>query len=177
MRSFLVLVLLGVILLTISLVVRSGLLLSKHPGEPINAAMREALAQHAYQLSADDLALINQKYPGAKETSTGLRYLVVAPGSGAATPTPGQLVTVNYTGRLLGADTPFDASTDHGGPFHFVVGKSRVIAGWDEALLTMHKGEKRTLIIPYWLAYGEDGIHGTIPPKATLVFDVELVEF
>lgn len=178
MRSFFVLLLLGVTLLTLALVVRSGMLARKHPGAPMNATMREAMADdNAYQLSAHDLELINLRYPGAKETPDGLRTLVLTTGTGTDTPRRGQLVTVTYTGRLLDGEVKFDASADHGGPFNFVVGENRVIAGWDEALLTMHKGEKRTLIIPFWLAYGEKGIRGSIPPRATLVFDVELVDF
>ena len=177
MRSFFVLLFLGVVLLTIAIVVRSGMLARKNPGAPISVAMREAMAENAYQLPAADLALIAKNYPGAHETASGLRTLVRAPGTGLDTPKRDQLVTVNYTGRLLEGETKFDASADHGGPFNFVVGENRVIAGWDEALLAMHKGEKRTLIVPFWLAYGEKGIRGTIPPRATLVFDVELVDF
>ncbi|MBW8780658.1 MAG: FKBP-type peptidyl-prolyl cis-trans isomerase [Verrucomicrobia bacterium] len=177
MRSFFVLLLLGVILATIAIVVRSGMLARKNPGIPINAAMREAMAREGYEWSERDLQLIAQHYTGARDTKSGLRYLVRATGSGEATPKRGQLVTVNYAGRLLDGEKPFDASADHGGPFNFIVGQNTVIAGWDEALLAMHKGEKRTLLIPFWLAYGEKGIRGTIPPRATLVFDIELVDF
>ena len=177
MRSFFVLLLLGVVLLTIGLVVRSGMLARKHPGAPINATMREAMAEDASKMSDRDLQLVALNYAGAQETPDGLRFLVRTAGTGAETPKRGQLVAVNYTGRLLDGETKFDASADHGGAFHFVVGENRVIAGWDEALLAMHKGEKRTIIVPFRLAYGEKGIRGTIPPRATLVFDVELVDF
>lgn len=177
MRSFFVLLLLGVILLTLALVVRSGMLARKHPGAPINATMREAMADDAYKMSDRDLQLVALNYPGSKETPDGLRSLLRTAGSGTDTPKRGQLVAVNYTGRLLDGETKFDSSADHGGAFHFVVGENRVIAGWDEALLAMHKGEKRTIIVPFWLAYGEKGIRGTIPPRATLVFDIELADF
>jgi len=178
MRSFFVLLLLGVILLTIAIVVRSGMLARKHPGAPMSAAMREAMADDSYQLTAEDLKLIGQHYPGAQKSPTGLLSLVRAPGTGTATPKRGQLVSVNYVGRLLAGEKQFDASADHkDGQFNFYVGENRVIAGWDEALLTMHKGEKRTIIIPFWLAYGDKGIRGTIPSRATLVFDLELVDF
>lgn len=176
MRNAFYLVLLGVILVTIAIVVRSGVLMRKNPGEPINSAMRAALTPAVLPWPESDLPLLAQHYAGAHETPSGLRYLVRTPGTGDSTPARGQLVTVNYEGRLLDG-TKFDASADHGGPFHFLVGESRVISGWDEALLTMKKGERRTLIIPYWLAYGEKGIKGKIPPRATLVFDVELLQF
>lgn len=177
MRSFFVLLFLGVVLITLSLVVRSGMLARKHPGAPMSAAMREAMADDSYQFNGRERELIALRYPGAQETKSGLRTLVRTPGAGKATPKRGQLVSVNYAGRLLDGEKPFDASADHGGLFNFVVGENRVIAGWDEALLAMCKGEKRTLIVPFWLAYGEKGIRGTIPGRATLVFDVELVDF
>ena len=177
MRSFFVLLFLGACLATLALVVRSGMFARKNPGTPINATMRETMADDTYKLSVKDLELIALRYPGATESKDGLRSIVRAAGTGTETPKRGQLLTVDYSGRLLDGETKFDASADHGGPFHFVVGENRVIAGWDEALLTMHKGEKRTVIIPHWLAYEEKGIRGTIPPRATLVFDIELVDF
>ena len=178
MRSFFVLLLLGVILLTIAIVVRSGMLARKHPGAPMSAAMREAMADDSYQFTVGDLKLIEQHYPGTRQSPTGLRTLVRAPGNGTATPKRGQLVSVNYVGRLLAGEKQFDSSIDRKeGPYNFHVGENSVIAGWDEALLTMHKGEKRTIIIPFWLAYGDKGIRGTIPSRATLVFDLELVDF
>ena len=93
-----------------------------------------------------------------------------------ASPKRGETVTVHYTGWLLDG-TKFDSSVDRDEPFAFVLGTGQVIQGWDEAILAMKKGEKRTLIIPYWLAYGTQGRPPTIPPKATLVFEVELLDF
>ncbi len=177
MRSFFVLLLLGVVLATIAVVVRSGMLARKNPGEPLNAAMRAAMTEASFQWPEKDTQLIARNYNGASDTKSGLRYLVRAEGTGTAMPKRGQLVTVNYTGRLLEGESKFDASSDHGGPFNFIVGENKVIAGWDEAFLAMRKGEKRTLLIPFWLAYGEKGIAGLIPGRATLVFDVELVDF
>jgi FKBP-type peptidyl-prolyl cis-trans isomerase len=176
MRSFLYLALLGVILITIALVVRSGMLARKDPGRPINSAMREALTREGTpELSAVDADIIRQKYPNAHRSNTGLLYVVRAPGTSTELPRIGQEVIVQYDGRLLDG-TPFDSSYKNGAPFTFRLGTGAVIPGWDEAFLTTHKGEKRTLIIPYWLAYGVNGRPPTIPPRATLVFEVELID-
>lgn len=172
MRSFFVLLLLGVTLATIAIVVRSGMLARRNPGRPINSAMR--LAMETPQVSHEDAAIIAEQFGNARRTPSGLEYVVRAVGTGP-TPKIGAYVSVNYEGRFLNG-TVFDTSAKRGTPFQFTVGKSQVIKGWDEAILAMRKGERRTLIIPYWLAYGEMG-NGVIPPRATLVFDVELVDF
>lgn len=176
MRSKFYLILLGVVLLTLAIVVRSGMLMSKHPGDPITVAMRASMAETAPQLSSEDAYLIRKDYPTAYTTSTGLMYVSHSPGTGAATPRIGDTVEANYVGHLLDG-TPFDSSYKHGAPLSFQVGTGRVIKGWDEAFLTMKKGARRTLIIPYWLAYGAAGQPPLIPPHATLVFEVELVDF
>jgi peptidylprolyl isomerase len=119
--------------------------------------------------------LIKQRWPEAITTPSGLKYVVTHKGSGTGTPTSGAMVKAHYTGKLLDG-TKFDSSVDRGEPISFPVGGGRVIKGWDEAFLTMTKGEKRTLIIPPQLGYGPSG-RGPIPPNATMVFDVELVDF
>ncbi|MFW8602051.1 peptidylprolyl isomerase [Desulfobacterota bacterium M19] len=119
--------------------------------------------------------IIARKWPGAVTTPSGLKYVVIKKGHGD-TPKPGTMLTVNYTGRLLDG-TKFDSSVDRGRPFRFPVGMHRVIKGWDEAFSGMRKGEKRILIIPPQLAYGSRGAGRVIPPDATLVFDVELINF
>lgn len=177
MRSFFWLILLGVVLASIALVVRSGMLARKNPGLPINGAMRVALGEGGQQWSERDTQLIAEHYNGAFDTPTGLRYIVRKPGEGSATPQKGQVVTVNYEGRLLDGEKVFDSSANHDGPFNFRIGLGSVIAGWDEGVMSMKKGEKRTLVIPYWLAYGDKGITGRIPRRATLVFDIELLKF
>ena len=146
------------------------------PGRPINSAMREALNRTSPELSSADAELIRQKYPTAHRTESGLLYVVRAPGDGGATPRMGQEVIAHYDGRLLDG-TPFDSSYERGVPLTFRLGTGAVIKGWDEAFLTMHRGEKRTLIIPHWLAYGAQGRPPTIPPNATLIFEVELIDF
>lgn len=177
MRSFLVLLGLGVVLLTIALVVRSGKLMRENPGEPINAAMRQALAGKAYQWPEADAAILAQRFPGALDTPNGGRYVVTRPGEGEATPEKGQLVTVHYTARFLANDEKIDASADHGGPYNFVVGQPNVLPGWADVLHRMRRGERRVIVLPYWLAYGEKGQRGKIPGKASIVLEVELVDF
>lgn len=173
-RSVLVPVLLGLALLTVAIITRTGILARKDPGRPINRAMREAMGQAG--LPPDDREQVERRYPNAVVTPSGLRTVVDRPGSGEQTPERGQFVTVHYQGRLLD-DTLFDDSRARGdGPLTFPVGQGRVIPGWDEAIMLMTEGEKRTLIIPHWLAYGEKGARGRIPPRATLVFEVELLE-
>jgi peptidylprolyl isomerase len=110
----------------------------------------------------------------AVTTPTGLTYWVLREGTGP-TPTPGQTVHVHYTGWLSNG-TKFDSSYDRGRPLDFQVGAGRVIKGWDEGVATMKVGEMRQLLIPPALGYGPSGAGGVIPPNATLVFDVELLD-
>ena len=91
-------------------------------------------------------------------------------------PVAGNKVKVHYSGFLLDG-TLFDSSVDRGQPFEFTLGQGGVIKGWDEGIALLHKGEKAELIIPYTLGYGERGNPPVIPAKATLVFDVELVDY
>ncbi|MBP7689414.1 MAG: FKBP-type peptidyl-prolyl cis-trans isomerase [Thermoflexales bacterium] len=94
------------------------------------------------------------------------------PGTGAAAK-DGDQITVDYTGKLQDG-TVFDTSVGKT-PFQFTLGAGQVIPGWDQGLLGMKVGGKRTLTIPPSLAYGEQGAGGVIPPNATLIFDVELI--
>lgn len=119
---------------------------------------------------------IANRWPQAQTTPSGLKFVVDAPGDGGGKPAVGAQVTAHYTGTLIDG-THFDSSHDRGQPFQFEVGRGRVIKGWDEAFLDMTKGEKRTLIIPPDLAYGDRGFAHIIPPASTLVFEVELIDF
>jgi FKBP-type peptidyl-prolyl cis-trans isomerase FkpA len=107
-------------------------------------------------------------------TASGLKYvdLIVGPGREAAA---GALVSVHYTGWLTNG-TKFDSSVDRREPFSFPLGGGKVIRGWDEGVAGMKVGGKRKLTIPPQLGYGSRGAGGVIPPNATLVFDVELLE-
>jgi len=107
-------------------------------------------------------------------TESGLKYYDFEEGDGV-TPEPGQMVSVHYTGWLEDG-TKFDSSLDWGNPFVFPVGMEYVIPGWDEGVSTMKVGGKRQLVIPAELAYGEEGAGEVIPPDATLIFEVELLE-
>jgi FKBP-type peptidyl-prolyl cis-trans isomerase len=107
-------------------------------------------------------------------TDSGLKYYDIVVGEGI-TPTVGQTVIVHYTGWLEDG-TQFDSSVERGQPFSFILGSGNVIPGWDEGVATMKVGGKRQLKIPPELAYGEQGSGGVIPPNATLIFDVELLE-
>lgn len=111
----------------------------------------------------------------ATKTPSGLMYIVTRPGAGPK-PASGAKVKVHYAGRLTDG-TEFDSSYKRGEPIEFQVGTGMVIPGWDEGIMLMQKGEKRTLIIPANLAYGPEGRPPVIPPNSTLVFDVELVDF
>jgi peptidylprolyl isomerase len=107
-------------------------------------------------------------------TSSGLQYTETRPGDGPQ-PQKGEVVAVHYTGKLTDG-TVFDSSYDRGEPIRFGLGQGMVIPGWDEGIGLMKVGGAATLVIPPNLGYGAQGAGGVIPPNATLVFDVELVE-
>jgi peptidylprolyl isomerase len=111
-------------------------------------------------------------------TPSGLQITDTQVGTGAA-PKPGQICVMHYTGWLYQNGTKgkkFDSSLDRGQPFEFPIGRGQVIAGWDEGVATMKVGGKRTLVIPPELGYGARGAGGVIPPNATLIFEVELLD-
>ena len=107
-------------------------------------------------------------------TSSGLQYWDILVGSGA-TAVAGSTVKVHYSGFLTTGEK-FDSSRDRGEPFSFPLGAGQVIKGWDEGVAGMKVGGQRQLRIPPQLGYGAAGAGGAIPPNATLIFDVELLE-
>jgi peptidylprolyl isomerase len=111
--------------------------------------------------------------PGAIHTQYTMRYVDTAIGTGKLAEA-GKVFSVHYTGWLLDG-TKFDSSRDRDKPLSFEQGKRKVIPGWDAGFEGMRVGGKRRLFIPYQLAYGEKG-RGKIPPKAELIFDVELMD-
>ncbi len=129
------------------------------------------------KLPMEDLEFVEKKWPEAKRTFTGLRYIVLKPGENdGPMPEKGMEVSVLYKGMLLDG-TVFDQSPDADHPLKIRLGRGGLIEGWEQALQKMRKGEKWLLIVPPEMAYGARGKPPTIKRNATLVFEMELVEF
>lgn len=114
----------------------------------------------------------NLKKPNIHVSKSGLQYEILTQGQGRK-PGMADTVTVHYEGKLIDG-TIFDSSIKRGEPIQLIT--NQVIAGWTEALQLMSEGSKYRLYIPYFLGYGENGAGQTIPPYATLIFDVELIK-
>ena len=117
--------------------------------------------------------LMDEIAAGYEETPSGLRYKILQKGNGK-NPSKGDVVSVHYKGQLLDG-TVFDSSYKRKEPIEFSIGVGQVISGWDEGIQLLQVGDKARLVIPSNLGYGANGAGGVIPPNATLIFDVELV--
>ncbi|MDR1986546.1 MAG: peptidylprolyl isomerase [Treponema sp.] len=139
--------------------------------------LKEAAAAQAAKTKVKrdaDLAQIKSKYPQAALSPSGIHYLIQKAGTGNK-PSRGKMVALNYKGMLLSGKV-FDGSDFQGGPLEFQVGLGKVIPGWEETVLDMQLGEKRLVVIPPELAYGEQAVgDGLIPANSFLVFEMELV--
>ncbi len=134
------------------------------------------LAPAREKIPPEDLVIVEKKWPDTKRTFTGLRYIVLEPGDvKGPTPRSGEMVSVHYKGMLLDG-TVFDSSIGRE-PLKTRVDRDGLIDGWEEALQKMHKGEKWLLIVPPELAYGARGKPPIIKRYATLVFEMELLDF
>ena len=118
--------------------------------------------------------LLDSVASGYDETASGLRYQILQKGDGKQA-TKGSQVSVHYKGQLLDG-TVFDSSYKRKQPIDFAIGVGQVIAGWDEGIQLLKVGDKARFVIPSNLAYGASGAGGAIPPNATLIFDVELMD-
>lgn len=139
----------------------------------VSKKLQELEAADAKEKSAEgeEFLVENAKRDEVTVTESGLQYEVLATGEGEK-PTAESTVRTHYHGTFTNGEV-FDSSVDRGQPAEFPVGG--VIAGWTEALQMMTEGSKWRLYVPYNLAYGERGSQGTIPPYATLIFEVELL--
>jgi peptidylprolyl isomerase len=147
----------------------------KKQDEQMQAALKQHAAQVAQMAAAYPQwdAKVKAKFPTAKRTASGLYYVVTKAGTGASAKA-GQTVVAHYTGTLWNGQK-FDSSVDRGQPFEFPIGQHRVIEGWDEGFGLFKVGSTGKLIIPYYLAYGEQSPGAGIPPKSDLIFDIQML--
>jgi FKBP-type peptidyl-prolyl cis-trans isomerase len=124
------------------------------------------------KLPPDDYDYVMKTWPQAKESNTGIRYVVEKVGRGPLL-LPGDFVTVDYVGKLLDGKI-FDQTHPGGKPFQFHIARGEVITGWDQILQLMRLGDRWLIIVPPELAYGRRGYPPAIPGDATLVFEVEV---
>lgn len=158
----------------------AGALVSCKKPEPPTAETKPAEvripgASAKEEWTGDQLEFLQKKFGELTTLPSGLKFKVLQPGTGTETAPAGKKVTIHYEGRLLN-DQLFDSSRLKGKPLEFRIGRGDVVKGFDEGVALMKKGEKRLIIIPYWLGYGPR-YHGPLPPSSTLVFEVELLDW
>ena len=142
-------------------------------GQDVVNAIKQDDEEAVKAASAGFESWVKTNYPTAKQTKSGLWYVVEQAGTGAQA-VAGKTVAVHYAGKLDNGQE-FDNSFKRGQPIEFKLGAGQVIPGWDEGIALMSEGAKYKLIIPSNLGYGKRGAGGVIPPNATLIFDTELV--
>jgi peptidylprolyl isomerase len=160
-------------------IIRNGALAGAFKADQaaFDGLLREAAAAGTARVKARrdaDMALISRKYPGALQTTSGIRYIIQKAGTGAK-PQAGKTVRVAYKLTLLSGNV-IDGSDFQGRPLEFQAGTGKVIPGWDETVMDMKVGEKRLVVIPPELAYGDREMGGgVIPANSFLVFEMELL--
>jgi peptidylprolyl isomerase len=170
---------------SISFIIMSMLIFSACTQLPEKKAPEEPIIEEAKDEAVKKTKLNHSQAYGELKLITldsGLQYKILKKGSSEKSPSIGKKVTVHYAGWLEdktkkdNKGTKFDSSVDRGEKFVFNIGIGQVIKGWDQGVMGMKVGEKRQLIVPYQLAYGQRGIPGIIPEESTLIFEVELFD-
>jgi len=158
----------------VAVAVTTGLL--NNPSQSIAAPDTAEADVQVAPAAAAAAPVVDVDADGFITNESGSKYKILKEGTGGI-PLSGQTVKAHYTGWLEGfdSDKKFDSSRDRGKPFTFAVGKGQVIRGWDESFSSMKVGERRKIVLPPRLAYGDRGAGGIIPGGATLYFDVELL--
>ncbi len=141
--------------------------------DKLKGTLAERAAEAFKKANEETIKKIKADYPDSEVSESGIYYTINEKGNGKK-PSAGDQVSVHYTGKFMNGQV-FDSSVSRGEPIEFAVGMGQVISGWDETILDMNVGEKRVVVIPPNLAYGERGYPGAIPPNSWLIFDVELV--
>jgi peptidyl-prolyl cis-trans isomerase A (cyclophilin A) len=144
--------------------------------QTLKSTMESKYSQQQASASFRDFeTYVKKVYPNATRTPSGLYYIITTPTNDIQV-VPGSVVKVHYRGSLISGKV-FDESYSRHEPLQFPLGAGNVIAGWDEGIALLKKGEKATLIIPSYLAYGSQGMPPVIGPDEPLIFDVQLVDF
>ena len=155
-------------------IIREGTTAEAFNAVKVFESAKVAAEKAAAEKEAKTAEILKQLTEGAITTESGLAYFMIKEGEGVQAEA-GKTVSVHYTGKLSDG-TKFDSSHDRGQPIEFLLGQGKVIPGWDEGIALLKVGGKATFIIPPQLAYGARGAGGVIPPNATLIFEVELID-
>jgi len=155
-------------------IIRSGTTAENFDAVEIFTSKQKEIKKIAEEKAEKQRKELEELTKNSIETDSELKYIITKEGTGPK-PQFGNMVVVHYSGFLMNG-TKFDSSVDRGSPFTFELG-GRVIQGWNEGIALLNKGAKAKLIIPPHLGYGPRGAGGVIPPNATLIFEVELIDF